>query len=338
MSPPACNVRFSTASTSNHNLGWRWRERSSNRSEWSYECEWCRSTLGLFRKEEWKGGRGRGSKGALCLSPASTVAAPDSREEDCAGLLAPPRVERGEPQLLRPPGAELGPTSCLPAFQRLGPGRPQPAAGSCRRSAPAASCHPSAPRCSCFVAHACQAAMVAVELKEPRPGAGIKKAELTRPGAQMTLVALVPEAGASMAVVRRRLPAAGPLAGQLCPTMLSPSPACRKAKPAAWHPASPPALLPAPRLLCCRPQLKWTNPEGKSKVLRPGEMEVAALQELPLAAQAPGAARHAGSALPRWPPRQHLPAGGSRRQPLASAIRSPSCAAPSAACVVPQGD
>lgn len=43
---------------------------------------------------------------------------------------------------------------------------------------------------------------ITVVVEEPRPGDGLKKAALTRPGALITLIALTPEAGASMAVVR----------------------------------------------------------------------------------------------------------------------------------------
>lgn len=45
---------------------------------------------------------------------------------------------------------------------------------------------------------------ITVVVEEPRPGDGLKKAALTRPGALITLIALTPEAGASMAVLKWR--------------------------------------------------------------------------------------------------------------------------------------
>ncbi|KAL4857043.1 hypothetical protein ACK3TF_002726 [Chlorella vulgaris] len=47
---------------------------------------------------------------------------------------------------------------------------------------------------------------ITVVVEEPRPGDGLKKAALTRPGALITLIALTPEAGASMAVLKWRNP------------------------------------------------------------------------------------------------------------------------------------
>jgi len=44
--------------------------------------------------------------------------------------------------------------------------------------------------------------MVAITMREPRPGTAAKKPDLLRPGARVTVVGLTPEAGASMAVIR----------------------------------------------------------------------------------------------------------------------------------------
>jgi hypothetical protein len=107
--------------------------------------------------------------------------------------------------------------------------------------------------------------MATVEMKEPRTGKAVKKAELLRPGASVTFVALTPEAPPAMAVLR------------------------------------------------------WTNPEGKSKVVALEGIQVA-LEELALVAN-----EQAGAA--RWGLSGTAGAGGGRQQIVHSCRHRPPSAA-----------